>query len=208
MGYECHRNTSAGADGTKLADLDSDGDQDIAAGWEQGNIARLYFDPGDADERWPFLSLPAPDVEEALPVDLDGDGYHDIVTSSKGDYQRVTIHWAPSNRSRYKNVAYWKTRDVSTTVGKTRWMFAEPTEIDGRHGIDLVVGSKDPNGTLAQLAIKFSLAPPEVTTLILGARTSGQVKRNLAAANLPELDSETLRDLNEMFAGFEEVVNV
>ena len=39
-------NTSAGADGTKLADLDGDGREDIVAGWEQGNVARLYFDPG------------------------------------------------------------------------------------------------------------------------------------------------------------------
>ncbi|HCR31467.1 MAG TPA: hypothetical protein DIV79_15790 [Opitutae bacterium] len=65
-----------------------------------------------------------------------------------------------------------------------------------------------PFETLAQLAIKFSPAPPEVTTLIQGARTSSQVESNLAAENLPELDSETLRDLDEMFAGFEEVVNV
>jgi hypothetical protein len=144
-------NTSAGADGTKLADLDGDGDEDIVAGWEQGNIARLYFDPGNTNERWPFLSLPAPDVEDALPIDLDGDGYHDIVTCSEGDYQRVTFHWAPSSRSKYKDVAYWKTRDVPATVGKTRWMFAEPMDIDGRHGIDLVVGSKDPKGTLGWL---------------------------------------------------------
>jgi hypothetical protein len=68
-------NSSAGADGTKLADLDGDGREDIVAGWEQGNVARLYFDPGENGADWKFISLPAPDVEDALPVDLDGDGY-------------------------------------------------------------------------------------------------------------------------------------
>ena len=35
-----------------------------------------------------------------------------------------------------------------------------------------------------------------------------QVERNLSAATLPDLDPETLRDLREMFEGFEEMVNV
>lgn len=144
-------NTSAGADGTKLADLDGDGRDDIVAGWEQGNVARLYFDPVGKLDHWPFLTLPAPDVEDALPVDLDGDGFYDIVTCSEGDYRRVTFHWAPSNYENYKNVAHWKTRDVPDTVGKTRWMFAEPMDVDGKNDIDLVVGSKDPNGTLGWL---------------------------------------------------------
>jgi hypothetical protein len=64
---------------------------------------------------------------------------------------RVTFHWAPSYERDYKNVAHWKTRDVPVTVGKTRWMFAEPMDVDAKNGIDLVVGSKDPNGTLGWL---------------------------------------------------------
>lgn len=65
-----------------------------------------------------------------------------------------------------------------------------------------------PFDTLPQLAIKFSLAPAEVTTLILGARTAAQVNRNLAAAKLPDIEPELIGRLEEAFSGFEEVVNI
>jgi len=65
-----------------------------------------------------------------------------------------------------------------------------------------------PFETVTQLAIRFALAPPEVTTLILGARTPSQVERNLATAQLPELDTDRLARLKEEFTGFEKVVNV
>lgn len=65
-----------------------------------------------------------------------------------------------------------------------------------------------PFETIAQLAIRFALTPPEVTTLILGARNASQVERNLAAAHLPELDANLIAQLKEEFTGFEKVVNV
>lgn len=183
-------NTSAGADGTKLADLDGDGDEDIVAGWEQGNIARLYFDPGDGGDRWPFISVPAPDVEDALPVDLDGDGFYDIVTCSEGAYRRVTFHWAPSNYKDYKNIANWKTRDVPDTIGTTRWMFAQPMDVDGKHGIDLVVGSKDPNGTLGWLQA------PENPRNMAGWKYHEFSKTNwIMTIDIRDMDHDGLKDV-------------
>ncbi len=67
---------------------------------------------------------------------------------------------------------------------------------------------KPPYETLAQLAIKFALAPPEVTTLILGARTAEQVNRNMAVAQIPDLNSDTLSELENKYEGFENVVNI
>lgn len=144
-------NTSMGADGVKLADLDGDGLDDIVVGWEQGNVARLYFNSVEKSDRWKFITVPAPDVEDAQPVDLDGDGFYDIVTCSEGEYMRVTVHWAPSGLEEYKNVAYWDTRDVPVTIGRTKWMFVTPMDVDGKYGIDLIVGSREPNGTLGWL---------------------------------------------------------
>lgn len=143
--------TSSGADGTKLADVNGDGLLDIVTGWEQGNVARLYFHPGNPLEEWTYVEVPAPDVEDALPVDLDQDGFYDLVTCSEGAHMRVTFHWAPAGTGAYSQSDQWESVDVPATVGKTRWMFVQAMEIDGKNGIDLIVGSKDPNGTLGWL---------------------------------------------------------
>lgn len=144
-------NTSSGADGTKLVDANNDGKMDIVTGWEQGNIARMYFHPGSLQKNWTYIEVIAPNVEDASPVDLDGDGFYDLVTCSEGKHMRVSFHWAPNNHKAYKISQNWKTEDVPATIDKTRWMFVRPMDIDGKNGIDLVVGSKDPNGTLGWL---------------------------------------------------------
>ena len=40
--------TSRGADGVRLIDMDGDGRLDIATGWEEGGVVRLYRHPGKA----------------------------------------------------------------------------------------------------------------------------------------------------------------
>lgn len=144
-------NTSSGADGTKLADVNGDGLMDIVSGWEQGNVARLYKNPGDKLGRWEYVEVSAPNVEDALPVDLDQDGFYDLVTCSEGDHMRISFHWAPSDTKGYWDAEKWESVDVPATIGKTRWMFAQPMDVDGKNGIDLIVGSKDPNATLGWL---------------------------------------------------------
>ncbi|HPE78298.1 MAG TPA: hypothetical protein PLC80_19550, partial [Draconibacterium sp.] len=39
-------NSFSGADGVKLADANNDGLEDIATGWEEGGITKIYFHPG------------------------------------------------------------------------------------------------------------------------------------------------------------------
>ncbi len=145
-------NTSFGADGTKLGDANKDGFPDIVTGWEQGEEARLYFNPGTkkADSPWPFVAVHAPGSEDAFLVDLDGDGSQDIVTLSEDNNDRITFHWAPTDFDQYQKSAYWKSEDVPVSLGR-KWMFGVPMDIDHKNGIDLVVGSKGENGTLGWL---------------------------------------------------------
>ena len=144
-------NSSSGADGTKLMDANGDGYPEIVTGWEQGNVARMYFNPGEPQEHWDYIEVPAPNVEDALPIDLDQDGWVDLVTCSEGDHMRVSIHWAPTDSEAYTQSDKWESQDFPNTIDKTRWMFAVPMQVDGKYGVDLIVGSKDPNGTLGWL---------------------------------------------------------
>ena len=143
--------TSFGSDGTKLYDVTGDGHMDIISGWEQGNVAILYFNPGKPEHDWPFVEVPAPQVEDALVADLDDDGFADIVTLTEGDDRRVTIHWAPADAEKYRQSKYWSSAAIPAVAGKTRWMFGVAMDVDGKYGPDLVVGSKDPNATLGWL---------------------------------------------------------
>lgn len=143
--------TSFGADGTKLCHVNGDHFSDIICGWEQGNVARLYLNPANNELNWPFVEVPAPQVEDALVADLDADGFADIITLSEGAHQRITFHWAPADKVKYAQSDHWQSVDVPCTMGSTRWMFGLAMDLDGKNGLDLVVGSKDPKATLGWL---------------------------------------------------------
>ncbi|MDO6436528.1 VCBS repeat-containing protein [Cyclobacterium sp. 1_MG-2023] len=143
--------SSLGSDGTKFSDVNNDGKFDLVTGWEEGGVSRIYLQPEDPKQKWPFIELPSPDVEDAFVSDLNGDGYMDLITLSEGKHQRVTIHWAPADEADYLDAQNWVSKDIPVTVGKTKWMFGRPIDLDGKNGPDLVVGSKDPNGTLGWL---------------------------------------------------------
>ncbi|WP_209330383.1 FG-GAP repeat domain-containing protein [Lunatimonas salinarum] len=143
--------TSLGADGAKLADVNGDGFPDMVSGWEEGGVSGLYINPGKKAGDWTYVEVSSPDVEDAFAVDLDGDGFMDLVTLSEGKHQRVTIHWAPADGEAYFQSDQWISQDIPVTVGMTRWMFGRSIDVDGNQGVDLIVGSKDPNGRLGWL---------------------------------------------------------
>lgn len=143
--------TSFGADGTKVCFANQDSLPDIVTGWEQGDVTRLYFHPGDPTEKWPYVEVPSPAVEDALVVDLDQDGFSDIVTLSEGKHRRITVHWAPSSWKKYAQSSAWRSRDIPCSVDRTQWMFGVAHQVDGKHGVDLIAGSKGEDGTLGWL---------------------------------------------------------
>jgi len=53
--------------------------------------------------------------------------------------------------------------------------------------------------TMAQLALRWILMWPEVSTVIPGAKTPEQARANAAAADLPPLPEETMRRVEEVY---------
>ena len=139
-------NSSQGADGVRLADVNGDGLEDITTGWEEGGKIRVYLNPGAARAREPWPTVNVGDVanpEDAVFADLDGDGSMDVVSSTEGETRKMFVHWAPKSKDRYLDKAAWKTEALPASVDLARWMFALPMRIDGNHGADLVAGAKD-----------------------------------------------------------------
>ncbi len=133
-----------GADGVRLADVNGDGLLDIATGWEEAGVVRVYLHPGPDKVRSPWPAVTVGTVakpEDAVFVDINGDGAMDVVSSTEGDERTIYVHQAPTEG--YMDPAKWETRPVVRSQGKGQWMFAEPMDVDGNGSMDLVAGSKN-----------------------------------------------------------------
>lgn len=142
-------NSSQGADGVKRADFNGDGLDDIATGWEEGGVTRIYIHPGLAQVRapWPMIEVGStPDVEDALLVDLDGDGIMEVVACLEGEAKQVRVF----RRGAKSAGGTWSATDFPALTGR-QWMFARAGDIDGRHGIDLIIGAKNRKAELGWL---------------------------------------------------------
>ena len=145
-----------GADGVRLGDFNDDGLLDITTGWEQGGAIVVYQNPGPAKAKsaWPSVTVGrVASPEDAVFVDLDGDGNLDVVSSCEGRERTMYVHWAPAKRKDYLKSNAWVTEAIPATKQKQSWMFAEPAQIDGRGGIDLFVSSKGANGSIGWLRV-------------------------------------------------------
>lgn len=148
-------NTSRGADGVKLGDLNKDGLLDIVTGWEEGGVVRAYLNPGAARARvpWPQITVgEVKNVEEAVFADLDGDGQLEVISGTEG--KTCTLYWhRPTGGG-------WSTQAFPVTVQSQMWMQAVVLELDGLHGPDVLVASKNKGA-----AISWLQAPEQVKDL-------------------------------------------
>jgi len=137
--------SSKGADGVRLGDVNGDGLCDIVTGWEEGGVTRVYVHPGHADVRkpWPAVTVGRTgSVEDAMFADLDGDGALDVVTCCEGNTRKMFVHWGPKDKSRLLDPAAWEQQVLPAADARMMWMFAVAAQIDGANGIDLIAGGK------------------------------------------------------------------
>jgi hypothetical protein len=150
--------SARGADGVRLADANGDGLMDIATGWEEAGLIRLYLNPGprQAKSAWPQVTVGrVKSPEDAVLVDLDGDGALDVVSCCEGSTRSVFVHWAPKGTrsvpATLLDETAWTTEAFPALAGKQLAMYCLPMQIDGEHGIDLVIGSKGASAKIGWL---------------------------------------------------------
>ncbi|MAT15022.1 MAG: hypothetical protein CMJ46_07105 [Planctomyces sp.] len=144
-------NSSRGADGVRLLDVNLDGLADIATGWEEGGEIHVCLNPGKENVKspWPTIVVgTAAAPEDAVFCDLNSDRRIDVVSCCEGDNRAIYLHYAPPLRSGYENAKLWKTEPLLPSVRRQQWMFCLPVHIDDQNGIDLVAGGKGPNAAV------------------------------------------------------------
>lgn len=137
--------SSDGADGVRLLDVNGDALLDIATGWEEGGVIRVYLHPGyeKAREAWPSITAGSVDnVEDAVLADIDGDGAVDVVSATEGADRSIYLHFAPGDAASYDDTAAWTTAVLPESQGR-RWMFTVPWQVDGKNGLDIVAAGKN-----------------------------------------------------------------
>lgn len=147
-------NSSRGADGVRVADVNGDGLMDLTTGWEEGGVIRVYLNPGPDKSKTPWPAVTVGTVkspEDAVFADVDGDGKVDVVSSCEGKTRQVFIHWAPNDADKYLEASAWQTERLPCADNDQMWMFCLPLQVDGQFGVDLVVGSKGPNASVGLL---------------------------------------------------------
>ena len=143
--------SSLGADGTRLADINGDGLLDITTPWEQGGQVRVYLNPGHEGLRdpWPAVTVgEVGDPEDSFFVDLDGDGHIDVVSSCEGETRSIFVHWSPTDPRKLLDPQAWTTKPIPLELDVGGWMYAFAMQVDGKAGIDIVAGSKGTHATL------------------------------------------------------------
>ncbi len=132
-------NSSRGADGVKLGDVNQDGLADIATPYEQGGLVRLYLNPGPEKSKQPWTAITVgtvPSPEDAVLFDFDKDGMMDVVSACEGKVRSIFFHHAPTISSQYLDSKSWTKKPLMESQNTKQWMFLVPAQIDGQRGLD------------------------------------------------------------------------
>ena len=156
--------SSAGADGVKLGDLDGDGRLDIVTGWEEGGEVRVYLHPGprQAREPWPRVTVGrVASPEDAIFADLDGDGRLEVISCTEGRTRTIYWHRFRGDAQDLLKPERWSTSAFPATSNSQPWMQAVAMDLDGQHGSDLMLASKGQEATIGWLQAP---TPPDELT--------------------------------------------
>ena len=143
-------NTSQGADGVRLADVNGDGRMDIATGWEEGGVVRIYVcpEPDSVRKPWPMTEVGnVASPEDAVFADVDADGHLDVVSCCEGKIRSVFVHWNPGHSQNGK----WTTAAFPQLQSRLPWMFCLPLFNKQQQVSELVIGSKGGTGEIGLL---------------------------------------------------------
>ncbi len=148
--------TSLGADGVRLQDVNGDGRLDVATGWEQGGVVRIYLHPGPTHVRepWPQVTVgQVQDAEDAVFADLDQDGAWDVLSSCEGRTRSLFIHWSPPDPTQILSASDWTTQPLPASHDAQAWMFALPLKPPTGQIPHLIVGSKGNQATISRIQL-------------------------------------------------------
>lgn len=148
------------SEGARLGDVNGDGLPDVATAWENQEVVRIYVNPGAeaVHDPWPAVTLAGtPSVEDALLVDLDGDGALDVVSSLERGAERLVVNWGPSSEEFFHAEA-WAQADFPQLRGVSQWMFATPIRLTPDSPQALVAGGKNYKADAS--AVLGILTPP------------------------------------------------
>jgi hypothetical protein len=150
--------SSRGADGVKMGDINRDGLLDIVTGWEEGREIHVCLNPGRdrAHNRWPSIIVGhVQGAEDAIFVDLDEDGSLEVLSCTEGKTRTVYLHHCfLTNATKHPNLAdsqSWSTSSFPATENRQAWMQAAAIDIDGLNGNDLILASKATGGSIGWL---------------------------------------------------------
>lgn len=66
---------------------------------------------------------------------------------------------------------------------------------------------RSPYSSMAEVAIRFTMEPKSISSVIVGAKSADQLRLNMAVASMPPLDADVIERLKRDFAGMTDTFN-
>jgi len=150
-----------GGDGIAIGDIDSDGMEDLVTAHEDSNHIRIAFSDGSSD-KWVLRTIAegkwAGAVEDVALIDLNGDGYLDVVAACEDAHLLYLQNPGKTARS-----SIWKALIPEFSRGRGSWLRVFATDIDGDGHAELTAANK---GTADVVRLDAGDADNGATSLI------------------------------------------
>lgn len=142
-------------DGTRFADFDRDGSADIVTSLEETGGATLLFRSRTA---WLPVTIGTGAIkrpEDTLPIDVNGDGFPDLLASQENRSHRHTLCLNPGNAADARRPDRWRCSTVPASQDLRSWILAEPIKVSGSPLAIVTAGKtseeEDKSGSIALL---------------------------------------------------------